>query len=77
MNDLQVDTSTSYLNVCLSHEDTSHLPDGRIPLRNLVKALEEYVGVYGGQGAMRIAIYYKDVDGEIKPLLPEKELTND
>jgi hypothetical protein len=60
-----------YLNVCLSHEDVTQLPDGRVPLRNLVKALEEYLGHYGGQSNIRIAIYYRDADGTHKPLLPD------
>ena len=64
----------SYLNVCLCPCEHSqcYTSQTSIPLKNLVSALEDYVGQHGGSGQLQIALCYKDADGMIKPLIPEE-----
>jgi len=65
----------SYLNVCLCPCEHSqcYTSQTSIPLKHLVSTLEDYVGQHGGPGQLQIALYYKDGDGTIKPLIPDEQ----
>lgn len=63
-------SSPNYLMVCLCPCKHSHCYTSSIPLKNLKKALADYLRKYGGKGQLEIIVYYEDPKtGEIKPLL--------
>lgn len=65
-----IDDSLSYFQVCLTEGDGSGIS---IPLKDLVPTLITYVNSYGGEGSLKILMFYKNKKGQIKPIINSKK----